>query len=201
MLKFSLPKIPRLSPLILFLIFILIILAAEGGYYYFKVIRKPAPPPSEAQRRVEEKAERGKEEHERLEQEIEAQKEESEERPILLEKCFQVYLEDPKSGIYRFDKVGDNVFDYFYRGKLAKVEEKEEGGCFYTSLLLEEAEGFTLVLPSGLSAKTDSGDVYPAIYKGHLNQRVEIKIRYEQNPTDSKAFKILEWQPLVFLVD
>lgn len=199
--RFSLPKFSRSSPIFLLLIFTLLILAAEVGYYYFKVVRKPALPPSEAQRRVEEKAERGKEEHENLKQEIKAQQKGVKERPILFEKCLQFYLENPKSGTYRFDRVGDNVFDYFYRGKLTKVEEKEEKGCLYTSLLLEGVNSFTLVLPSDFSAKTDLGDVHPAIYKDHLNQRIEVKIRYEQNPTDSKAFKLLEWQPLVFFIN
>lgn len=203
--RFSLPKIPRLSPLVLFLIFILLILAVEAGYYYLKVIRKPALPPSEIQRRVEEKAEIARGEQEKLEQEIEAQQEEERERPILLEECQEVYIEDPKNGIYRLDKISENTYDYFYKGKVINVEEKTEGGCLYISLLLtppiKGGDNFTLILPSGLLAKTDLGDVYPEIYKDHLNQRVEVKIRLEQSWTDPKAFKIIEWLPLVFYID
>jgi len=202
MFKFSWPRLSRFSPIFLLLVFILLILAAEGGYYYYlKVIRKPALPPSETRRGVEEKAEKGEGEYENLKQEIKAQQEGTRERSILFEKCFQFYLENPKGGTYRLDKIGNNVFDYFYRGRLTKVEEKEEKGCLYTSLLLEGVNNFTLVLPSDFSAKTDLGNVYPAIYKDHLNQKIEVKIRYEQSPADPKAFKLLEWQPLVFFID
>lgn len=199
--RFSLPKISRSSPLILFLIFIFIILVAGGGYYYFRVIRKPKLPPHELQLEAEEKAKRGKEEYEKLKQEVRVQQEEMEARPALIEECLEVYLDNPKNGIYRMDKVDEKIFDYFYKGRVAKVEEKTEGGCVYINLSLEGPQSFTLVLPSGMKAETDLGDIYPTIYNDHINSLVDLKIRFQDIPINPNLYKIIEWVPLVFSAD
>jgi len=148
-----------------------------------------------------EKAKIGKKEYKKLEQEFKAQKKELKEKPVLAENCLQVPPTDPQFGIYRLDKIRENVNDYFYEGKLVRVEEKDYQGCPYIYLVLKVRDEFNLVIPSALLAKTDLGEVSALLYKEHLGQRIQIKIRYEQNQAEPNNLKILEWQPLAFWVD
>lgn len=192
--KFSLP-----SFLLVFGVPVLLVLVSLG-FYYFKVL-KPIKPPIEVSPEVAEKAKRGKEKYEEVKKEFGAMEEETKEkRPLLVEKCLYISTpDDPKIGIYRMDESpqGDLV-DYYYEGRVVRVEEKDYQGCPYVYLTLKVRDEFTLTIPSNLLAKTDMGEVAPTLYKDHLGERVKIQIRYSKE--DSKL-KIVAWWPLVFVVE
>ena len=195
--KFSLPQRRYLIPIILFLIFVFLIFAVEG-YYYFKIARQK----SELQRIMEEKAEVGREKYGKVVQEIETQQEEiSEKRSFLIEECLLVPPVDPMIGIFRIDKINESIADYFYEGKIVGVEEIDYQGCDYIKLTLEIRNEFEIAIPSALLAETDLGETSAMIYQEHIGERVQIKIRYEKDLSDPEILKILEWQPLVFVVE
>lgn len=198
--KFSLPKISRSSLLFSLFLLIFLILLGELVYYYW-LKRKPVSVPSELQWIVNEKGERGRKGYERLKQEIKAQAKEHKEKPVLVESCLQVPATDPEIGIYQLNKVEEDTYDYFYEGELVRVEEKDYQGCPFIYLVLKIREEFEIAIPSALLAKTDLGEASTLLYKDHLGERVKIKVRYEQSPDDPSNLKMLEWQPLVFLID
>lgn len=195
--KFSIPKSPYVLLILIFLFFIFLIFAIEG-YYYFEMARQK----SESRRDIEEKAEMGEKRYARVVQEIETQQEEiSEKRPLLISECFLVPPVDPMFGIFRIDKINKNTADYFYEGKLVGVEEIDYQGCDYIKLTLEVRDEFEIAIPSVLLAETDLGKTSAMIYQEHIGERVQIKIRYEKDLSDPEILKILEWQPLVFVID
>lgn len=200
--RVSLPQRRYLIPIILLAIFVFLIFVGEGVYYFLRVARPRSELQREIQRRADINAKVGKERYEKVAQEIETQQEIlKEKRPLLTEKCRLVPLIDPMFGISRIDKKTNSIADYYYEAKIISVEEIDYLGCNYIKLTLEIRDEFEISIPSALLAKTDLGEVSALLYQGHIGERVQIKIRYEQNASNPEILKILEWQPLVFVIE
>lgn len=203
MIKLSLPKSLRHSSLYLLVGLVFLMLLGEVGYYYWLKSKQSLVPQelSEEQKRVNEKGQEGKKLYEQLKDDIKAQEKIQNRTQSLLENCLRVPSTDPKIGIFQLDKKEENIYDYYYEGRVVKVEEKNYQSCPYIYLVLKLQDEFTLAIPASLLAQTDLGKVSANVYKQHLNERIKIKIRYQEEPAGSGEFKILEWQPLVFLIE
>ncbi|PJE67735.1 hypothetical protein COU95_00750 [Candidatus Shapirobacteria bacterium CG10_big_fil_rev_8_21_14_0_10_40_9] len=211
--RFSLPKIPRFSPIFFLLIFVLLILAVEAGYYYFRVKRRPAPQPvfisEEAKKEAEElktivksREERSGTTLEAIKQALEEQKEEieAEKRLMVSEACRWVPKTDPTIGIYKLDRPLTGIVEYFYEARIEKVEEAKVGDCVFDNLILTHRQEFTVAIPRGLLASGALGEVpvsFLAQFKGNF---LNFRVRYQEEQKTGKL-KIIEWEIIYFITD
>lgn len=211
--KFSLPKISRPQPIILFFILIFLIFAVGGGYYYFRAKRLPVPEPVFTSEEAKEEAEemkrivKGREEKaktalETIEQALENQKEEieTEKRLVVYENCRQVPETDPTIGIYRYDQPETGIFDYFYEAKIEEVEEASLGTCVFDNLVLTYQQEFEIAIPRGMLAQGALGEVPASFFAQFKGNFLNFRVRYEKDQA-TDGLKIIEWEVIYFITD
>jgi hypothetical protein len=140
----------------------------------------------------------GNKDYAKIKEEIKSDQKNLGERLPLADNCLFVSPTDPRAGIVGENKVREGVNDYVIEGKVLKVEESEINGCLYTIITIESTVQADIQIPSRLLALTNLGEVSPLIFKNHIGERVQLRLRYKE---ERSAIKILEWQPIVFFKD
>lgn len=126
--------------------------------------------------------------------------------------CFQVpiYNSSPWIGAYQ-TQTKNGIGEFYYVGKIIKVEEKQINDCIYNTIFLDrDGTYYELNIPQGITSNAQSGilpGISPQILGYHPGKTVQLKIDYKFPKKDVSSgdkfdtLYFLQWEVYLFRVD